>query len=336
MSDALAIPTPSGVDLDAHHAAWASASAKPRAAAAARDYDHDALWSLCLAYLAERDDISRHTCATYRYGVRIYTEWAHQEGVALLRPERGAGGRFRYHLTRRYQNPGTINTRLSGARVLYRALDWTGLETHDPFTHVTTVRDGRSPDAMRPAYTHRDVAAMLGVIDNSCDRAMVLLGADAGLRAAEMLSLDWSHVRLPDQKAGGGWTDAGEMLVHGKGGKVSHVPIGDELADALVRLPHRDGPVLAHVRSASGLRYRIARLAARAGIIAHARPEGGRGGAALGLHRLRHRFGTDVVAAHGLAVGQAALRHSNPATTSRYVKDRDVAVAAFVRTLRRS
>lgn len=55
----------------------------------------------------------------------------------------------------------------------------------------------------------------------------------------------------------------------------------------------------------------------------------------LGLHRLRHRFGTDVVREHGIAVGQVALRHSNPQTTARYAKEREHQVAAFVRTLRR-
>jgi len=55
--------------------------------------------------------------------------------------------------------------------------------------------------------------------------------------------------------------------------------------------------------------------------------------ATLGVHRLRHRFGTDVVKSCGLAIGQTALRHASPTTTARYAKDRDEAVAAFVRTL---
>jgi integrase len=152
-----------------------------------------------------------------------------------------------------------------------------------------------------------------------------------------MLVLDWPHVTLPERGASGAWTESGTMLVHGKGRTERVMPIGDELADALDALPARSGPVLAHVRSSSGLRYRVACLAARAGLIEHARPPKGtaRRGMTLGLHRLRHRFGTDVVREHGIAVGQAALRHSNPQTTARYAKEREHQVAALVRTLRR-
>ena len=108
-------------------------------------------------------------------------------------------------------------------------------------------------------------------------------------------------------------------------------------ADALDALPARSGPVLAPVRSGSGLRYRVARLAVRAGLIEHARPPKGseRRDVTLGLHRLRHRFGTDVVREHGIAVGQAALRHASPQTTARYAKEREHQVAVFVRALRR-
>ena len=94
---------------------------------------------------------------------------------------------------------------------------------------------------------------------------------------------------------------------------------------------------MAHERSGSGLRYRVARLAVKAGLIEHARtPKGSEQRDVIqSLHRLRHRFGTDVVREHGIAVGQAALRHANPQTTARYAKEREHQVAAFVRTLRR-
>jgi integrase/recombinase XerC len=328
---------PAGAELDVHHDAWMGAGAKPRAAAAARDHDHDTLWSLVAAMLAEGDRVSPHTVKAYRAGVLRYLAWAKASGVAILRPERGAGTRYRLDLMRAFSNPGTVNTRLSGARALFRALAWVGLEHADPFAHVRGVRDGRAPEAVRPAYSHREVAALLGAATDPHDRVAILLGADAGLRAAEMLALDWSHVTLPDRDGSGAWSESGTMLVHGKGRTERMVPLGDELADAFDALPSRSGPVLAHVRSGSGLRYRVARLAARAGLIEHARPPKGtaRRDLTLGLHRLRHRFGTDVVREHGIAVGQAALRHANPQTTARYAKERELQVAAFVRTLRR-
>jgi len=302
---------PTGTELDVHHDAWMGAGAKSRAAAAARDHDHDTLWSLVAAMLAEGDRVSRHTVRAYRAGVLRYLAWAKASGVAILRPERGAGTRYRLDLMRAYANSGTVNTRLSGARALYRALAWVGLEHADPFAQVRGVRDGRAPEAVRPAFSHREVAMLLGAAGDPHDRAAILLGADAGLRAAEMLALDWPHVTLPDRDASGAWSEPGTMLVHGKGRTERMVPIGDELADALDALPSRSGPVVAHVRSGSGLRYRVACLAARAGLIEHARPPKGteRRGMTLGLHRLRHRFG--------------------------YAKEREHQVAAFVRTLRR-
>jgi integrase/recombinase XerC len=328
---------PAGAELDVHHNAWMGAGAKPRAAAAARDHDHDTLWSLVAAMLAEGDRVSPHTVRAYHAGVLRYLAWAKASGVAILRPERGTGTRYRLDLMRAYANPGTVNTRLSGARALYRALAWIGLEHADPFAQVRGIRDGRAPEAVRPAYSHREVAALLGAATDPHDRVVILLGADAGLRAAEMLALDWAHVTLPDRDASGAWSDTGAMLVHGKGRTERVMPIGDELADALDALPSRSGAVVAHVRSSSGLRYRVACLATRAGLIEHARPPKGtaRRGMTLGLHRLRHRFGTDVVREHGIAVGQAALRHSNPQTTARYAKEREHQVAALVRTLRR-
>jgi len=320
----LALNAPAGVDLDVHHDAWMGASAKPRAAVAARDHDHDTLWSLVAAMLAEGDRVSPHTVRAYHAGVLRYLAWAEASGVAILRPERGAGTRYRLDLMRAYANPGTVNTRLSGARALYRGLAWVGLEYVDPFAEVRGVRDGRAPEAVRPAYSHREVAALLTAATDTHDRVAILLGADAGLRAAEMLALDWSHVTLPERGASGAWSESGTMLVHGKGRTERVMPIGDELADALDALPSRSGPVIAHV--------------ARAGLIEHARPPKGteRRGMTLGLHRLRHRFGTDVVREHGIAVGQAALRHANPQTTARYAKEREHQVAAFVRTLCRT
>ena len=339
------------LDLAAHHEAWTGANAKTRAATAARDHDHSTLWSLTAAFLANGDRVSIHTARSYRAGVLMYLAWATDTGVSILRPDTRTGDHYRTHLTRTYTNAnanvsvGTVNTRLATARVLYRAFDWIDLEHRDPFRNVKPLRDARAPEAVRDAYQKDDLARLLEAADDPHDRVALLLGAHAGLRATEMLTLTWDRVTLPAQDANGRWADAGVMLVEGKGKTLGNVPIGDALATALAALPRTEsGRVLAHVTTASGLRYRIARLATRAGMIDSARPKAGvgrtvngkpapRNAATLGVHRLRHRFGTDVVKSCGLAIGQTALRHASPTTTARYAKDRDEAVAAFVRTL---
>ena len=79
-----------------------------------------------------------------------------------------------------------------------------------------------------------------------------------------MIDLHWdgatTRVPLPARTATGERSDAGEVVV-GTGGTTRTVYAGDELRDALEALPHRTGPVLATIRSTSGLRYPTARLA---------------------------------------------------------------------------
>ena len=55
----------------------------------------------------------------------------------------------------------------------------------------------------------------------------------------------------------------------------------------------------------------------------------------MGLQRLRHQFGTDVVRTLGIEAGRVALRHASVVTRQRYPNDTEALVAAFVRELRR-
>lgn len=325
--------------LDEHHEAWTGnrSTARRRIAQAIHDRDHATLWSACLAMLAEGDRLSPNTVTTYRAGALRFLQWADERGVNILRPEDGTGLRYRHDLMRAHANPSTINTRMAGAKVVYRALKRFRVDHENPFDGVRTVKDKRRPDTIRDAYSHRQVAALLAAAADPHDRVMVLLGSDCGLRASEMVSLTWEDVTLADRDATGAWAAAGAAIVHGKGGTVARVPLGDEVMAALERLPHREGPILARTRTPSGLRYRLNRLAAHAGaeLFGIDQPRQRRA-KALGLHRLRARFGTDVVMAHDLAVGQIAMRHASPNTTSRYVKHRDGVVAEFVRGLHRT
>jgi integrase/recombinase XerC len=342
--------TPPGADLDAVHASWTGnrSNAHRRIAEAVQRRDHATLWSACAAMLTEGDGVSDNTITTYRAGALRYLEWCDANGVNVLRPDDDVGGLYRRDLMRAYStlvpsgdkmvrrpNAGSVNTRLAGAKVIYRMLKRFKVEHANPFEDVKGVRERRKANTIRPAYTERQVVALLANATDPEDRVLVLLGSDAGLRVSEMIALDWSHVTLPERDASGAWATAGSAIVHGKGSTTAVVPLGDELLDALADLPHRVGPVLTRARTPSGLRYRLNRLAARAGGFGITKPRDPRA-VALGIHRLRHRFATDVVAQYGLAVGQEACRHANVATTTRYVHDQQRAVADFVRGLRRA
>jgi integrase len=345
--------------LQLHHHHWAgSAHAKQAIATAANERNHATLWSACAAMLHENQP-SAHTVRAYRAGVLAYLEWAELHSINLIRPAAGTGSRYRTHLVderggQEKANAGSVNLRMAGARVLYRMFDWIDLPHTNPLKGVKSIKEKREPSTIREAYSTLHVAQLLEAATDAYDRAIILLGADAGLRAAEMIDLHWdgitgrtndgtaidngTRVRLPERHPDGAWADFGELVVRGKGGTVRPVAAGDELLFALAALPNRTGPVLDLIRSTSGLRYRIARMAARAGIITKARPPKGAPRRALvcGAHRLRHRFGTDVVAQLGLRQGAAALRHASIQTTMRYAKEDHRALGEFARGLRRN
>ena len=70
-------------------------------------------------------------------------------------------------------------------------------------------------------------------------------------------------------------------------------------------------------------------------MIEKARPPKGtpRCSTTMGLDRLRHRFGRDVVRSLGIEAGPVALRHASVMTTQRYAKGAEQQSAAFVREL---
>lgn len=133
-------------------------------------------------------------------------------------------------------------------------------------------------------------------------RAVLGLAGWAGFRACEIAALSWAEVDLVD----------GVLRVIGKGDKEGAVPLVDELAEVLVALPHRRGPVVRRRdgRDEHNLPHTISH---HANNYLHALdiPET--------LHQLRHRFGTNVLKATGnLRVAQEALRHESPVSTAIY------------------
>lgn len=315
----LATYQPTSTSIETHHAAWTGPAGRTRAAEAVRDHDADMLTSLVWAYAYERNtDVSPHTVRSYALGVRRFVAWAQDTGVNLLRPAKNVGTGYRAHLQSSL-GPGSANTRLTAARVLYNALEWVGLEAVNPFRNVKRVRDPRPAEKVRDQYSAVTVALMLQHAQDDLDRLIVLLGAGSGARAAEMASLTWDDINLED----------GTAHVIGKGNRPGTLYLTQETVETLERQPHRTGSVLRSPRntqdetaaSASTLRYRAARMARAAG---ETKP-----GQQLGVHRLRHRYGTALAERYGLGVAQSGMRHASPTTTSRYVKERDRQLQAF-------
>ncbi len=296
---------------EARATAWASMpddDIKREGTKAISERDHERLWSICEAYLTtkttKRSGISRHTLRAYHRGVLDLLEaWT---GENLIRPSRNAGDVYVMRLMLKSLSPGTIAVKLAAARLLYKALKWACVTTATPFDGV------RAPDDPTPAWEKRhpyaleDVERMLAKA-KPVDRALVLLGAHAGLRVSEMVALTWGDIDLSGRTL---------VVTNGKGGKRRTVYMSPALEAALERLAGtpsitgRPGGTEERVLgfSDSRARKRVARLAYRA-LVKY-----------RGIHALRHTCGTRLAREKGLEAAQHHLGHQNISTTQTYAK----------------
>lgn len=211
---------------------------------------------------------------------------------------------------------GTTRVSLSALRSFLRYLFVTGTLPRDLSPTVPRIAGSRLatfPRALPPAT----VATLLA----SCDRrspigtrdfAILTLQARLGLRAHEVAAM-----RLEDLH----WR-AGEITVHGKGGRTERLPLPADVGDALVDYLRRGRPAAADVRtvflrgrpptepiSRNAVVFVCRRASRRAGI------------AVVGTHRLRHTAATEMLQAGASLreVGQV-LRHRRDTTTAIYAK----------------
>lgn len=167
------------------------------------------------------------------------------------------------------------------------------------------------PRALPPATVARLLA--------SCDRrtrlgrrdyAMLMLLARLGLRAGEVASMSLDDI---------GWR-AGELTVHGKGGRDDRLPLPSDVGAALaawLRIRPRVTTRAVFVRanapigalSPRGVAWAVYNSCDRSGV-----PR-------AGAHRLRHSLATQMLAAgSSLAEVGQVLRHARVATTAIYAK----------------
>lgn len=141
------------------------------------------------------------------------------------------------------------------------------------------------------------------------ERLMLRLAAESGLRRGEVAQV---HTRDLFEDLGG-WS----LVVHGKGGKVRHVPLKADIA-AEIRTAEPGylfpGQIDGHL-SAQHVGVLVRRLLP----------------GAYSMHKLRTRFGTRVYAAtHDIRAVQELLGHSSPVTTQAYIQVPQDALRAAV------
>ena len=288
-----------------HLESWTEpAERRRRAVTAASERDAGELWSLTKAYATLHGEagakVSVHTERAYERGVRdLVKTW---QGENLLRPNQDAAAFWVRQLEEAGRSASTIRVRLAAARMLYRALRWAGVTEAAPFEGVRPARDATAPWDKRQPYSENELERLLENAE-TVDRALLLLGAHAGLRVSEATALEWRDVDLPGQVL---------TVRSGKGGKVGRVVISKTLVGALRDLKKAGGTAGKRLLSFSPTRarQRVEALSRRAGVPYR------------GVHALRHYSGTRTAREHGGNLEPVArhLRHSNIETSRIYAK----------------
>ena len=312
MTETTIVPYVAGSALQ-RASAWATLpddERRRRATAAAASHDVDTLCGLADGWLTLHGKagarVSAHTRTAYRRGVCVLlTAWAQEN---LLRPRRDAGALWLRQMEEEGLKPATITVRLAAARTLYAALRWAGATEGDPLRDAHAGTDRVPRWEKRKPYSDTDLCRLLDAATASDDRVLVLLGAHAGLRVSEMLTLTWNDVDLGRR----------ELLVrHGKGDKPRTVTISRTLATALDawraesrrREIGQARAVVLPVRSAFGMRRRLRLVCMAAGV----EPRG--------IHSLRHSSGTRVMQeTNSLEEVAHHLGHSTIETARVYAK----------------
>jgi site-specific recombinase XerD len=288
-----------------------------------------------LRSLAARDS-SPHTRRSYEAAVGTYLAWLAERGTDWRTPPRSELRAYLRDLGEGRAR-SSVAQRLAAIRSFHRWATRTGLAPGDPWGAIATPR---LPRRLPRVLEVEQVSRLLAVIDEDLasataadlvdparaelrvalalrDRAIVETAYAAGLRISELAAADLGALDLR----------RGEVRVLGKGRKERIGLLGGPARRALADYLEDGRPALLERRHADdappvevflnhhgeplgvrGLRYRLDRLCARAGL-----PQG------VSPHTLRHSFATHLLdGGADLRIVQELLGHENLATTQVY------------------
>jgi site-specific recombinase XerD len=288
-----------------------------------------------LRSLAARDS-SPHTRRSYEAAVGTYLTWLAERGTDWRTPPRSELRAYLRDLGEGRAR-SSVAQRLAAIRSFHRWATRTGLAPGDPWGAIATPR---LPRRLPRVLEVEQVSRLLAVIDEDLasataadlvdpgraelrvalalrDRAIVETAYAAGLRVSELAAADLGALDLR----------RGEVRVLGKGRKERIGLLGGPARRALADYLEDGRPALLERRHADdappvdlflnhhgeplgvrGLRYRLDRLCARAGL-----PQG------VSPHTLRHSFATHLLdGGADLRIVQELLGHENLATTQVY------------------
>lgn len=288
--------------------------------------DTDA-WDAALAAFDQdlaRRAVAEKTRTAYASDVRDFAVWAKDRAVDPGDVDVRTLRRYAAGLSERRAAPATIARRLAALRGLFRVQMELGAREDNPAELLSSPKKAqRLPRVLKAS----EVAALLDSIPAATpldlrDRALFELAYACGLRAEELVNLDFDSVDF----------DSETVRVEGKGGKTRLVPVGEHARQALERYLALSRPALAGERptdpggralflsksgrrlSTSDVRRRLTgwarRAMARSPALARAHP-----------HALRHSFATHLLdGGADLRAIQELLGHATISTTQVYTR----------------
>jgi site-specific recombinase XerD len=265
---------------------------------------------------------SAATRRSYASDLQQLMEWLAARGCTVDTLDRRAVRAYSADLGRRGYAPATLARKLSTLRGLSRFLTERGVLGADPTRLLPGPRRRRR---LPRVLTEAEVEALLTAAGGTeplalRDRAILELLYGCGLRSQEVVALELADLK-PAQA---------QLIVHGKGGKMRVVPLGEEAAAAVRRYLERGRGLLAADREndaraadserrplllsrsgrallTSDIRRLVVRYCRRAGLDA-ASP-----------HMLRHAYATHMLERGAdLRVIQELLGHASVSTTQVY------------------
>ena len=277
-------------------------------------------------YLFDERGLTEHTVLVrYEPVARLFLE--PRQGPGGLELERLSAADVSTFLARECRRRSVAGARelVWGLRSFLRYLHltgWVSAPLQWAVPGVADLRERSLPRGLEPAAVGRLLA--------SCDRrrtvgrrdyAILLLLARLGLRAGEVAAIELDDLD---------WR-AGELVVHGKGGRHDRLPLPSDVGEAIVWYLHRRPPTES--------RALFLRVVAPAGAIRSSAVSGvvrsacARAGLpSVGAHRLRHTAATEMLnAGASLAEIGEVLRHHEQKTTARYAKVDRKALRALAR-----
>ena len=185
---------------------------------------------------------------------------------------------------------------LAAIRSLYAYLHGTGVMDHNP---ALMVRSVKCHERSRPALPSGVLDRAILLATDDLTRNALLLGSRAGLRRAEIAAFHSSNL------------NGDCMTIVGKGGKERTIPLHPDLEPLAASLRARPGWAFpSHVKPGEHVTPETIQRAVSAAL-----------GAPFSTHDLRRWFATRAYdATHDLRAVQELLGHSDPSTTSRYVR----------------